>query len=275
MSSASRSGGVACGIQPSPTVRDPAQRGLARAADPDRRVRLLHRTRPLADVGVLPARPSCGAHSSVQRAEDRVDRLVGDRAPLRERDAERVELALHVAGADAEEQPPVRERVDRRERLRGLERMPVRGDVHVGHQPRALRVRGEERERRDRDRTTWSTSPRPARAGSRRDGTRRRRGSPPRRTPARRAPCRRRCRSRAPTASHPCRERLDRELDPVGEHAVGDDRDGLGHRRSPISPARRPTAARCTRAGRTRRRRGRRRSSCCRRTARCDCAASC
>ena len=87
---------------------------------------------------------------SCSASRDRVERLVGDRAPALERHAERVELAFHVTGADADDHAAVRERVERRERLRRLERMLVRGDEHVGHQPRARRVRGEEAERRDR-----------------------------------------------------------------------------------------------------------------------------
>ena len=230
MSSASRSGGVACGIQPSPTRATRRSAGL-----PEPPIQIggcgCCTGRGLWPTSAYFQRaPSCGAHSSSHEREDRVDRLVGDRAALRERNAERVELAFHVTGADAEQQATARQRVDRRERLRGLERMPVRRDVHVGHQARALACarRGTRASRPDR--TTWSTSSRPARAGWRRDGTRRRRGSRRRRTPARRAPCRRRCRLSLPRHRDARRERLDRELDPVGDDAVGNDRNCLRSR---------------------------------------------
>jgi len=122
-------------------VRDPPERGLARTADPDRRVRLLHRTRALPDI----PDPLGG-----QRVLDRGERVVGDLAASLERHAERVELAFDVTGTDADDRAAVREAVERRELLGRDQRMLVAGDEHVGHQTRARRVRGEVAERRDR-----------------------------------------------------------------------------------------------------------------------------
>ena len=138
MSSGSWRRGVPCGIQPSPARRDAAQRGLARPADPDRRARLLHRPRPLPDVLEAPAGPGVLRPLVGERGGDRVDRFVGDRTALGERDAERVELAFDVTGADTDDRAAARERVERRERLRGLQRMLVRGDEHVRHHAGAL-----------------------------------------------------------------------------------------------------------------------------------------
>ena len=80
-------------------------------------------------------------HSSVSAAAmiDSARSVVSPR-PLNG-DAERVELAFDVTGADADDRAPVRERVEGGERLRGGERRLVRGDEHVRHQPRARRCR--------------------------------------------------------------------------------------------------------------------------------------
>ena len=259
MSSASWSGGVACGIHPSPIARDAPQRGLARSADPDRRVRLLHRTRPLADVRPLPTRSVVRRPLVVQRADDRVERLVGDRAPLRERHAERVELAFDVAGADAEDQAPVRERVD-------ASRTPWPSPSGCRYAATytlvisrvRVRVRGEVAERRDRVEPLRRHHLR--RLARDRDVVAHRDVEEAGRvgTPARRAPCRRRFRARAPTAS----TRASTAPAP-GAASRRRARRRERPRRSSVamqlSPATRPTGARCTRAGRTRRRRGRRR----------------
>ena len=240
--------------------RDPAQRGLARSADPDRRARLLHRARPLPDVLEAPARAGVLRPLVGERDGDRVDRLVGDRAALGERHAERVELAFDVAGADADDRAAARERVERRERLGGLQRVLVRGDEHVRHHARARRAAPRGTERRRSGRTTASTSSRRVRAGSRRDGTPRRRGTRRRRTPrATRDHVVDASTARAPTSTD---VRTDSACTgsciPYASTPSGTIETESVMRQSLI-PARRRTAARCTRAGRTRRRRGRRR----------------
>src|SRR4051812_39803621 len=81
----------------------PAERGLRRAADPDRRPR--PRGRPGTEPDV--ADPLVGP-----RLEDAVDRGIGDAPAFRERDAERGELALDVPGADSEDDAPAGEVVE-------------------------------------------------------------------------------------------------------------------------------------------------------------------
>ena len=67
------------------------------------------------DVGVLVG----------ERGADHVDGVVGDTPPLGEVEAEQVELAFQVPGADTEDRPPARELVEGHERLRGVEGVPV------------------------------------------------------------------------------------------------------------------------------------------------------
>ena len=137
------------------------------------------------------------------------------------------------------------------------ERVLVRGDEHVGHQPGARRVRGEVAERRDRveplRRHHLGRFARDRDVMAHRDVEEP--GGVARLRDAR--PCRRRCRARAPTAST---TRTDSACTgswiPYASTPSGTIETQDRHR---ISPARRRTAARCTRAGRTRRRRDRRR----------------
>jgi hypothetical protein len=84
-----------------------------------------------------------------EHALERLERLVEDRAPLVERDAEGVELGLDVAGADAEDRPPARQVVERAERRRRLERVPVGGDPHDRQQAHVRGVGGQVPERGD------------------------------------------------------------------------------------------------------------------------------
>ena len=68
----------------------------------------------------------------------------------RELEPEHLELALDVAGADAEDDPAARHRVERRERLRRDERVAERQHVDVAEQTRTVRGdAGEPPERRD------------------------------------------------------------------------------------------------------------------------------
>ena len=121
-----------------PAVADAARPAGARAC-PTRRSRSADAAAApgaaLADVADFHAVRRGPLNSSPHAATIAVDRLVGDAPALGERHAERVELAFDVPGTDAEDHPAARERVERRERLRRLERVAVRGDVHVGHEP--------------------------------------------------------------------------------------------------------------------------------------------
>ena len=143
--------------------------GVCPAGSNRRRARATRRSAGLPDPpiqiggrGCCTGRGRCPTSLKLQRGpgvlgplvgaapRDRVDRFVGDRTALGERDAERVELAFDVTGADADDRAAVRERVERRERLRGLQRVLVRRDVHVRHHAGAARACRDERERRDR-----------------------------------------------------------------------------------------------------------------------------
>ena len=132
---------VPCGSQPSPRS---AARRMAAFDDPPIQMGGppgLDRAGPLPEVARAPLVGERGAN--------RVDRFVGELAAVGERDAEQVELRLDMAGADAEDRATVAERVERRERLRGLQRMAVRGNVHVAQQADVGRERGEPAECRD------------------------------------------------------------------------------------------------------------------------------
>src|SRR3954453_15229770 len=117
MSSGSFLRGVPCGIHPSPrsaTRRSaglpyppipiggggwfPRPRRFAVPPDPDRRARLLPRPRPLAKLLRRPLR--AGKHGELvgPRGDDRVDRLVGERAAIGERSSEHLELGFDVTG---------------------------------------------------------------------------------------------------------------------------------------------------------------------------------
>src|SRR3546814_6984584 len=73
-----------------------AQRGGRRATNPDRQ-RRLHGTGPLAHVGEAPARPLVVGLLSAEGAAHRRDPLLQQATALDVGDAQRLELALHVA----------------------------------------------------------------------------------------------------------------------------------------------------------------------------------
>src|SRR4051794_6088342 len=100
-------------------LRRPPDGGAARTPDPDRDPARLHRPRPLAEVATPPL--------VAQRDPDVVDGRVEQLAAIGERHAEHVELLLDVSGADTEDRPAVRQRVERGERLRRLQRMAIGG----------------------------------------------------------------------------------------------------------------------------------------------------
>ena len=258
-----------------PAVADAARRVAARAC-PNRRSRSAGAAAaPDAAAGrprsYFQRGPSCSRPLVGPRREDRVDRLVGDRAALANGTPSASNSPSTWPAPTPKISAPVRERVDGRERLGRLERVAVRSDVHVGHQPRGLRVAP----RGSRASATGSNHVRRHRLGrlardrdvvARRDVEEARL----RRTPLRPRPCRRPCRR---ARSHVASTRGSRA---TGSAAGCRTRRHRRERSKPVDTrATRPIGARCTRAGRTPRRRGRRRSSCSRRTARCGCAASC
>ena len=123
--------------------------GLRRPADPDRHGRL-HRPRTLSDVVELPALALVRRELVGQRGPHGVDGLVEQPPAVGERHVERLELALHVPGADAEDRAAARELVERGPRLGHGQRMAVREHVHVAQQPHPLGDGRQVRERGDR-----------------------------------------------------------------------------------------------------------------------------
>ena len=81
------------------------------------------------------------------RRPHRDDGLVRQVVALLERDAERRELLLEVAGPDPEDDASARQRVERRDGLGEEERVAVRGDAEVRVEPHRRRRRGRHRER--------------------------------------------------------------------------------------------------------------------------------
>src|SRR5262249_30400172 len=111
------------------TVAGRAARGELRVtADDDRDSRLLHRLRVRLEL--LPAVELAMERRRLVLPEraDRAHRLSGAGAPLRERDAEGLELLFEPADADAEDHPPVREHVQRRHLLGDVQRVALRQD---------------------------------------------------------------------------------------------------------------------------------------------------
>src|ERR1051326_813864 len=131
-----------------PSVAEPCdatQRGLAVPADPDRRMRLLHRMRQALDrIEPVELPGERGRRLGPQRLED-PDVLVADRAaPVEGVRAERVELILQPAHADAHGDASLRQHVDGRQRLRGEDRIAIRQDHHARHEAEPRRLRRDE-----------------------------------------------------------------------------------------------------------------------------------
>ena len=219
----------ACGIQPSPTCATRRSAGL-----PEPPIQIggcgccTGRGRwPTSSTASAGRRARATRRSSAAMIASIASSVIAPRS--RERHAERVELAFDVAGADADDRAAARERVERRERLGGLQRVLVRGDEHVGHQARARasarrgsasvgdRVEPLRRHHlggfaRDRDVMAHRDVEEPGVVARLRDAR----------------PCRRRCRLAAPTAST---TRTDSACTgsciPYASDAVGNDRNRI------------------------------------------------
>jgi hypothetical protein len=141
-----REGGV--GADRVPAIAQPrgaAQRRAALAADPDRRVRLLHRLRLEADIAEadMLAR-EFGCRLRPERLAGH-DVFVGHPTAGGEiRQLQRLELLLQPAGADAEGQAPFRQHIDGRDHLRQQHRWPVRHHRYRGDQPQRPGLGGDE-----------------------------------------------------------------------------------------------------------------------------------
>ena len=105
-----------------------AARACRGRANPHRggRITLADKAEPGVDVAGI---------GGLERRAHRNDRLLQRRATIIEVHAKRLELALHVAGAHAEDHSAAGERVQRCEALRHSQRMPVGGNVDVAEQP--------------------------------------------------------------------------------------------------------------------------------------------
>ena len=119
------------------------------AADPDRRVRLARGLRVRGDAA---GREVAALVAHLVAGEDRVDhveRLVEERVALVEVDAERRVLRAQVARRGPEDETPLGEHIDRRDRLRQHEGVAIGQHDDVRHQLDALGDGGAEGERRE------------------------------------------------------------------------------------------------------------------------------
>jgi hypothetical protein len=111
--------------------------------------------RPLHGAGLQPEKTHRPAWTGVHRVlveeclDDQIDRFVERGAATGELDAERGELRLEVAGADAEDHPAAGQRVECGERLRRRQRMTIRRHPHVRQQADLPGRRRQEAERRN------------------------------------------------------------------------------------------------------------------------------
>ena len=125
-------------------------RRVAKAANPNRRVRLLHRLRADMHIG---EREELAGERDLARRPARLPEaqiLVGPGTAFVERHAERGEFGLVPACPDADRQPPARHPVERRQALGGGDRIAIRHDQHRHAYSDAVGVRGDERHRHQR-----------------------------------------------------------------------------------------------------------------------------
>jgi hypothetical protein len=128
----------------------PTEGRLRAAAHPDGRTARLDRPGALADL-LADAGPRRAVEVRVLVSEggaEGVDRLVEQGAAAGEVEPEHLELRLDVPDADAHDDPPARDRIERGERLGHGERVAVRGDVDVAEQPGAAGDAGQPAEGR-------------------------------------------------------------------------------------------------------------------------------
>ena len=121
-------------------MEPPTQMGAGLAGRAGAEPEVVHRPRRRVDVGELLAK----------HGVDDVDGLVQQGAAPSEVHAERVELLPHVAGADAEHQPPAGQRVECRGGFRAEQRAPERQDERAGEQVDPLGGAGHQRQDGDR-----------------------------------------------------------------------------------------------------------------------------
>ena len=125
----------------------PAQRSIAGAADPDRRMRRAEWPRRGAHIAERHEASLVGRDVLCPEHLDRGQIVVGDGAAALEGHAERGELLASPAGADAEDEPAAREPVDVGGHAGRLEGMPVGKHDHRGAQLHPPGHRGQPAER--------------------------------------------------------------------------------------------------------------------------------
>ncbi len=133
-----------------PQGRGAAERRPALAADPERRMRLLHRMRQRRDIGEL--RIFAGEARRVLRPDRLEHAQIFVRHPaalLERRQAHRLELLAHPPHAAADRDAPAAQLVRGRQLLRRQHRIAVRQHHDGGDEPRRFRDAAEEGEQRD------------------------------------------------------------------------------------------------------------------------------
>ena len=144
-------GDLARQVAPARALREPAvpeRRGAADgrrrgSADPDRRAGLAHRTRCDPHVARGEARPGQLGELVGEGAGQRGHGLVGVAAPLGEVARQQLVLLGHVAGADADDEAPTRQPVDRRQFLGRPQWVALGQNQHVREQVGLGRHRGQ------------------------------------------------------------------------------------------------------------------------------------
>jgi hypothetical protein len=120
------------------------------AADHDRRMRALDRARPLDHVRERDEAPLELRRRLVPQRAHGGNVLIGARAAVGQRRAERAQFGLEIADAEADDQSALAEHVDRRQLLGEQDRLALRQHDHPDREPHALRHGGEVRQRDDR-----------------------------------------------------------------------------------------------------------------------------
>ena len=119
------------------------ERRAAARGHVDLRMRLLDRRRDQIDAAHRVVAPLVAEAALAQRAEQDRQRLVGAVAALAARHAERLEVALAVADADAEHRAPVREQIEDGELLGDVHGVVEREQQRLRREADLLRLAGE------------------------------------------------------------------------------------------------------------------------------------
>src|SRR5579864_2647488 len=119
-------------------------------ADVDRHAAALHRLGKTLEVMKIEVLAVEAGYILAPQGTHRGDRLVGARAALMEVQAERVELLLEPAAADAQDDAAARKHVERGDLLGDVERMALRENQDAGGEPDAAGDRGGVGERQQR-----------------------------------------------------------------------------------------------------------------------------